>query len=177
MVSCSERGNEKPVLRLACYCLSLGFLAGMAGCGKNPRSAEHVEVSGTVLLDGSPLPGGRVSFVAVNGGFASTELIDENGHYQIKAPVGEVEIGVSNKMLEPNRRRRGGGGPEETESPHQKKAAAQPAQRVKGHWVNLPSSYADPHTSGLKYTVKPGSQTYDIKLTVTIPPPAGASGS
>jgi hypothetical protein len=177
MVSCWERGNNKPVLCLACYGLSIGLLAGLAGCGKNPRSTEHVEVSGNVLFQGNPLPGGEVKFVAVNGGFASTGIIDENGHYQVKAPVGEVEIGVTNRMLQPNRRRRGGLGSEETASRPQKKGGDQQAQRVKGRWVNIPSSYADPHTSGLKYTVKPGPQTYDIELTANTAPPPGAPGS
>jgi hypothetical protein len=177
MVSCHERGNEKPVLRLACYCLSIGLLTAMTGCGKNPRSAEHVEVSGNVLFQGKPLPGGEVKFVAINGGFAATGIIDENGHYQIKAPVGEVEIGVSNRMLRANGGLRGGRGPQEAVSLREKKAGERKAQLVKGRWVNIPSGYADPHTSGLKYTVEPGSQTYDIKLTAKGPPPAGAPGS
>ncbi|HTU90792.1 MAG TPA: carboxypeptidase-like regulatory domain-containing protein [Gemmataceae bacterium] len=176
MVSCRERGNERPGLRLACCCLSIGLMTAMAGCGNHPRSVEHVDVSGQVFFEGSPLPGGQVSFVAVNGGFAAPGIIDENGHYQIRAPVGEVEIGVSNRMLQGNGGLGGGGGPEGM-SPRQKKAKGQPVQRVKGRWVNIPAAYADPHTSGLKYTVKPGPQTYDIKLSASGPPPAGAPGS
>jgi len=177
MVSCRERGNEKPLLRLACYCLALGLVTGMAGCGKNPRSAEHVDVSGTVLFQGQPLPGGEVKFVAINGGFGATGFIDENGHYQVNAPVGEVEIGVSNRMLQSNRGFQGGGGAEDTGSLRKKKAGAQKAPRVKGHWVDIPADYADPHTSGLKYTVTPGPQTHDIELTAQGPPPSGVPGS
>jgi hypothetical protein len=172
MISCRERGNEKPVLRLTCYCLSIGLLTAIAGCGKNRRSVEHVEVSGQVLFEGLPLPGGEVKFVAVNGGFGSTGIIDENGHYQVNAPAGEVEIGVSNRMLQGN----GGAGAGEG-SLRQKKAKVQQVQRVKGHWVNIPAAYADPHTSGLKYTVKSGPQTYDIQLTAKGPLTADAPGS
>jgi hypothetical protein len=166
-----------PVLCLACYGLAIGLLTALAGCSQRPRSADHVEVTGQVRFQGQPLPGGRVSFVAVNGGFASVGIIDENGHYQINAPVGEVEIGVSNQMLHPNRRQRGGRGAEEIASPRQKKAGGQQAQLVKGYWVNIPSSYADPHTSGLNYTVKPEPQTYDIELSAKAAPPPGTPGS
>ncbi len=167
-----QRGIEKLVFRLACCCLSFGLLTLMAGCSKTPRSAEHVEVSGKVLLQGKPLPGGRVMFVTVKGGFASSATIDENGNYQIKAPVGDVEIGVDNQMLA-NRR-----GPKQT--PHPKKPDAEAAganQPVKGRWVKLPNRYADPHTSGLKYTVTPGSQTHNIELSDTPDPPVGNPGS
>ncbi|QJW96441.1 hypothetical protein FTUN_3998 [Frigoriglobus tundricola] len=68
--------------------------------GQPPRSVDHAEVSGKVLLQGKPVPGGQVSFVAVNGGFAASGNIDENGIYQIKAPVGEVKITVTNSMLQ-----------------------------------------------------------------------------
>jgi hypothetical protein len=171
MIFGSKCGNETPVRRAACYCLSIGLLTALAGCGSNQRSVEHVEVSGTVFFEGQPLPGGHVSFVAIKGGFGSPGIIDENGHYQIKAPVGEVEIGVSNRMLQDS------GGAEGAVSPREKKGKTQKGQRVKGRWINIPPGYADPHTSGLKYTVKPGSQTHDIQLTAQGPPPVGAPGS
>jgi hypothetical protein len=99
MVFYRERGTGMPLLRLACCGLSLALLIVITGCGGRPRSVEHAEVSGKVLFQGKPLPGGVVNFVTVNGGFAATGAIDENGNYQLKAPVGEVKIGVSNKML------------------------------------------------------------------------------
>ena len=153
-----ERRVAKPVYRLACCYLSFGLLTLMVGCGKNPHEPEQAEVSGTVLFQGKPLPGGRVTFVLVKGGFESRGIIDENGNYTIKAPVGDVEIGVDNRWLAPRR------GPT-NKRPILKKPGAQEAQRMKGRWVNIPSSYADPHASGLKYTVKPGSQTHDIELS------------
>jgi len=158
----------KRVVRLAGCCGMLGLLTLMGGCGKNPHSAEHVEVSGRVLFQGKPLPGGQVNFVAVNGGFASSGIIDENGNYQVKAPVGDVEIGVNNAMLKSQ-----GRGP--TQIPHAKKAGAPEKQPLKGRWVNIPSSYADPHASGLKYTVKPGSQSHDIELSANPTPAPGAT--
>lgn len=160
---------SKPVLRLACCCLPLGLLTLTTGCGeKNASSAEHAEVTGKVLFQGKPLPGGKVSFVAINGGFASSGLIDENGNYQIKAPVGDVEIGVTNQMLQS---KSGPKGPKVL-----KKAEATEHQRVKGRWVKIPSQYEDAHNSGLKYTVKPGAQTHDIELSASTSPAAGGHG-
>lgn len=143
--------------RPACCCLSLGLLTLLAGCGRNPHSVEHTEVSGKVLFQGKPLLGGTVSFVAVNGGFPSTGIIDENGNYQIKAPVGDVEIGVTNRMLQPKRGSKG--------MPLLKKAEAKERQPLKGRWIKIPSRYEDPHTSGLKYKVTRGPQTHDIELS------------
>lgn len=144
--------------RPACCCLSLGLLTLLAGCGKNPHSAEHTDVSGKVLFQGKPLPGGIVSFVAVNGGFAATGTIDENGNYQIKAPVGDVEISVMNRMLQSS-------SGSKRMPPRLKKAEATENQLLKGRWVKIPSHYEDPQTSGLKYTVKQGPQTHDIELS------------
>jgi hypothetical protein len=161
----------KQVIRLAACCGMLGLLTLVGGCGRSPRSVEHMEVSGKVLLGGTPLPGGQVSFVTVKGGFASSGTIDENGNYQIKAPVGEVAISVSNAMLQPRGRR----GPANT--PHPKQSGAPEDQPMKGRWVSMPSRYMNPDTSGLKYTVKPGAQTHDIELSTNIAPDPGASGS
>src|SRR5262249_46401396 len=69
--------------RLLCCLLVLA-----AGCQPPQRSAEHVAVTGQVLLDGKPVTGGQVTFITVNGGFVSTGRIDEQGNYKIEAPVG-----------------------------------------------------------------------------------------
>ncbi|HTU93793.1 MAG TPA: carboxypeptidase-like regulatory domain-containing protein [Gemmataceae bacterium] len=169
MISCLEHRVKKPVFPLACWCLSLGLLTLMVGCSKSPHSAEHADVSGKVLFQGQPLPGGKVTFVAVNGGFASTGTIDENGDYQIKAPVGAVEISVTNQTLQSR------GGPMAPRRP--KKAEAKKDQPTKGRWVKIPSQYGDPHTSGLSYTVKSGSQTHDIELLANPSSAAGVPGS
>jgi hypothetical protein len=126
---------------------------------------EHTEVSGKVTFQGKALPGGKVTFVAVNGGFASMGDIDENGHYQISAPLGEVEIGVTNAMM------RSKSGP--LAAQRLTKAEATKEDPMKGRWVKLPARYADPRTSGLKYTVEPGTQNHDIELAADSAPASG----
>lgn len=159
---------SKPVLGLIGSGLSLGLLMLLAGCGSDARSVDHVEVTGKVLLDGKPLPGGKVTFVAVNGGFASSGTIDENGNYQINAPVGEAQIGVTNRMLQGRPGSKGG-------PPTVTKAEAKERQPLKGRWMKIPSHYEDPYSSGLKFTVKPGSQSHDIELSANSSPAAAAS--
>jgi hypothetical protein len=154
-----QRGLVKSVLRLICFGLSVGSLTLMAGCGKSSHSVEHAEVTGKVLFNGKPLPGGKVTFVAVQGGFAASGNIDENGAYQISAPIGEVEIGVDNQMLRPR------GGPRQIPHPQQPGSGEQ-GPPLKGRWMDIPAVYSDPHTSGLKYTVQSGAQTHPIELSV-----------
>ncbi len=144
------------IFRLAGCFLSIGLLVAMAGCGGS-RNPQHAEVSGKVLFQGKPLPGGKVTFVAVKGGFSAFGTIDENGEYQIKAPIGEVEIGVTNRMLQPRGEAKTMG--------RLAKAQAGESPPVKGRWVEIPSRYEDPAKSGLKYTVTRGPQTHDIELS------------
>jgi hypothetical protein len=129
------------------------------GCAR--RSVEHIEVSGRVLYQGKPLPGGKVNFVSVEGEqtFASSGVIDEKGNYTIKAPVGPVLIGVDNRMLKPQR-----GAP----AGFVKKGAGRPdagdPTPVKGAYKAIPPKFWTPDTSGLTYTVTKGEQTHDIEL-------------
>ena len=166
------------VIRRSAGCALLGLLAWIGGC-EPPRSSEHAEVSGKVLLGGKPLPGGQISFVAVNGGFAASGNVDENGQYKINAAVGAVTITVNNTSLQsqqsqPPRKAgtkggAGGGAPPPKDLPHPKQGAEEHA--TKGHWVSIPSRYSNADTSDLKYTVTPGPQTYDVQLSSAPPPP------
>src|ERR1700722_14087234 len=139
MMKSLEHGVCKAVFRLACCTLSFGLLTLVVGCKSNPHSVEHAEVSGKVLFQGKPLPGGRVTFVAVKGGFASSGNIDENGNYQVSSPVRDVEMGVVNRLFQKQR-----GKPANT--PHLKEPGAEEAKPLKGKWVDIPLSYADAHT-------------------------------
>ena len=177
MVFYGERGIEMSFLRRACCGLSLGLLIVIAGCGGRPRSVEHAEVSGKVLFQGKPLPGGVVNFVSVNGGFASTGTIDENGNYEIKSPVGEVQIGVSNKMLRPGNTKKDGGQKKDNAAREEKSAVRNVGKGVlKGRYVPIDTSYYDPASSGLTFTVKPGAQTHDIELPANTGAAPGAPG-
>ncbi|HEY7330363.1 MAG TPA: hypothetical protein VH592_22175 [Gemmataceae bacterium] len=151
----------KPVLRVS-GCLSLVVVIVLTGCGKGARSIESAEVSGKVLFQGKPLPGGRITFASANTAFAASELIEENGTYTIKAPVGDVKISVDNSMLQQQGGKMGGGKPKSFPRPPGKEEETRP---VKGKYVKIPSKFKDATTSGLTYTVKKGAQTHDIELS------------
>ena len=159
----------KSILRLVCGCLSMVLLTGTTGCKKSLHSTQHEEVSGRVLFKGNPLPGGRVTFAALEGGFASSQPIDENGNYKINAPIGDVLISVDNRMFQPKGAAGKGKRPTQTPGPdqHPKRPDSQvEAEPTKGRrYVPIPVRYANCDTSGLTYTVKPGPQTHDIELT------------
>jgi hypothetical protein len=120
---------------------------------------DYADVSGRVLLHGKPLPGGTLVFVTTDG-FSGDGRIDEKGNYKGHAPIGEVKIGVDNRMLDKTSKganleavKRGAGRPD----------SGQP-DPVKGTYVRIDSKYYDPTTSGLTYTVTKDPQTHDITL-------------
>jgi hypothetical protein len=123
--------------------MALSVLATVlvAGCG-----APTGDISGLVTYNGEPLPSGVVSFVAEQGrnrDKVKLAGITSDGKYEIQRCLcGEVRIGV------------------------------QTPPAIKGRFagagiptIEIPPQYADPDTSGLTYTVQPGPQSFDIKLT------------
>jgi hypothetical protein len=154
------------------FCLLVAFLLLAPGC-KSRHSVERARVTGKVTFQGKPLPGGRVNFLAVNGAYATSGIIDENGNYEIDAPVGEVKIAVDNSMVEGGGRRKG--------PPFNLPRSKQPPgheeeQPIKGKYVDIPSRYRNTEDSGLIYTVKSGQQTHDIELSNARTPTPGAPG-
>ena len=153
---CQKMARSLP--RPACWCaLAVGLLVLSVGCkGGGKHSVSHTEVTGKVTYNGQGLPGGRIVFAAVNGGFTATGDIDEKGDYTINAPVGEVQISIDNTGLLTK-----------ADAPHPKRPGAEEPKPLRGRFVRIPDKYRDVSLSGLKYTVKPGSapQTFDITLT------------
>jgi hypothetical protein len=124
------------------------------GCQRS--AVEQAEVSGRVLYRGKPVPGGLVTF-ATTQGFTLSSRISEEGQYQLKAPVGEVQISVDNLMLaRPVQAPRREGKPPDVKEP-----APDP---IRGTYVPLPRKYSILDQSGLKYTVTKGRQSHDIEL-------------
>jgi hypothetical protein len=137
-------------------CLLFGFLAlALAGGGCAKRGGyDTADVTGKVLFKGKPLPGGQVTFVAVQGGTATTGTIDENGSYSVKAPVGDVRIAVDNRMLRKTA----------SKGPMLKRPDAEGPSTLKGEYVHYNEKYYGPDTSGLTFKVEKGTNTHDINL-------------
>jgi hypothetical protein len=155
--------SQLRMVRLALLGCLLVCLLGLATGCSTPKSTDMGEVSGTVTFNGKPLPGGRVTFVSKGGqAFSTGGNIDENGHYKIEAPIGEVNVSVDNRMLGASSDRRGPSGP--AERPNLKRPGSEAAKPMAGHFVKIPEKYHSASESGLTFTIKKGSQTIDIPL-------------
>jgi len=122
----------------------------IVGCGNGLAT-----VTGQVTLNGQPLRGGNsdtrvtVQFQPVNGaGSTAIGLADENGNYELATgskdgiPPGEYLVTCTATTLSPPKGGAGAGG---------------------SHRLTDPK-YANANTSGLKFTVEPGKNKYDIPL-------------
>lgn len=121
---------------------------GLPGCGNG-----LARVTGSVSLDGEPVRGGgdvraTVFFTPVAGGSASVGLVDESGAYELRtgseAGVAPGDYAVTFTA---------------TEKIVPKDGGTPAGRRIS------PPRYAAPSTSGLEFTVEPGSNTIDLALT------------
>lgn len=76
------RGRLVPGL-VAAVGLLVAAGCGTAGRGPDYSGVELVEVGGRVTLDGQPLPGAELLFVAADGCWSSG-LTDEDGRYRLR---------------------------------------------------------------------------------------------
>ncbi|MFM7151072.1 MAG: carboxypeptidase-like regulatory domain-containing protein [Gemmataceae bacterium] len=145
--------------------LMMGFTCASIlalGCGGSMGS-----LSGKVSFKGTPLKGGNVTFISLDGKPTLNATISENGTYSVnKIPTGAVSICVETKSL---RKATQGMNIPKYEPP---KGAAVPEGGYKPtglvdnskNYMEIPAKYEKPDSSGLKYTVKPGPQVHDIPL-------------
>ena len=122
----------------------------MAGCGATgPGMAQ---VTGKVTYQGKPVPKGTVSFVpTAPGGRNATGQIDESGNYRLQtenpgdgALTGDYSVSIAARddvVLD-----------------------YIPRKPIPPKYL-APAKYENPATSGLKATVKSGSNTVDFALT------------
>jgi hypothetical protein len=138
--------------------LALALCLGAVGCGSSTGT-----ITGKVYYKNTPLKGGTVNFLTSDKKVNQLSEIQEDGSYKIeKMPVGEVTITVETISLRPARNIPTYAPPkgQETSGGYTPPNIADKAKR----YVPIPDKYASADNSGLKYTVKGGSQPYDIKL-------------
>jgi len=129
------------------YMLTFFLLAlAVSGCSKKTGT-----VSGKVLYQSKPLPGGHVNFLSEGpNSTVKTSEIQSDGSYSVSGiPVGPAKItvqGVSARNIP------------------QFKGQGEAAQQSKPKEVFVPPQYSNADKSGLKYDVKLGAQSYDIEL-------------
>ncbi len=151
----------------------LGFAAacGLAGCNTSPQmdydSVGLVDVSGTVRLDGKPLPNAVVVFESPDGQF-SAGVTNDSGRYQLQfdsqasgVTPGEktVRISTAQKITGVNTEE----GSEEAPPGEGSEESGEPAESGGQSKELVPEKYNK--RSELKKTVKPDeSQTFDFEL-------------
>jgi hypothetical protein len=146
------QGINPPVyLRVVTVCCMAGTLAMACGCGKTHDAA----ITGLVRLDGKPVTQGcgLVAFRPVGSGPMAYGNIQSDGTYRIVTggskglPSGEYIVTVSVSDVSSPDGREGGFGKQ-----------------------LIPLRYGNPEQSGLKFTVQPGSNRFDISLRSLVDP-------
>ena len=123
----------------------------LAGCG----GGHPATVGGTVMLDGKPLTTGNVTFFSPATGITAYGSIQPNGRYTLQTgsdhglPVGEYTVTVV--ATEP------------VSTPTDPRESPVPPKLI------TPPKYNDPALSGLKFTIKTGSNGIDLSLNSKVP--------
>lgn len=115
-------------------------------------------VTGKVTIDGEPLPAGAVTFLC-DGGKRPVIAgpIGADGTYTIPdPPVGRARVSV--ETFEPEPKPNPGVNP-------QAGIDYSLGWQDTGPYVPIPRRYGSVKTSGIECTIKPGAQTFDIRLT------------
>lgn len=142
-------------------CLA-GF--GLLGCGTGGPRLGHV--TGTVTLDGHPLPGVAVSFMPDEGGGVASDITDIDGKYELThtdgkgAPVGKNKVAVTtvqHAATEVDMSQIPTDSPE-----YEKMMAAGGADYAKAVVERIPAKYNS--KTELEYEVKSGSQVINLEL-------------
>ena len=129
-------------LAVAAGCLAL--LVG-AGCSRADKSAT---IHGTITYKGEPVKSGVLRFVGENEAFA-TAAIRPDGTFTITdVKPGEVKVGLMS-------------GPQSSGAPDAKPGARTVAKKAA---PPVPAKYAEPASSGLKYTITSDTKSLAIEL-------------
>jgi hypothetical protein len=156
-------GKNRCLTRMLRSVLLLALLTLFVGCGSKGT------VSGKVFYQGKPLPGGRVTFLQENGAFHSVINAD-GGYLVIGIAPGPATITVSSPgppkpaASQPMERNMEQAKARKIEIPPEVAKHMGDPEAGKRRYMAIPKHYEDPDKSGLTYTVKSGSQEFDIQL-------------
>jgi hypothetical protein len=154
--------------------VGLGLLLLAAGC------SSRGTVTGKVLYQGKPMPGGKVVFIGQKGAFSG--MVGPDGSYQVtNVPTGQVKIAVVGPPspgevanhpslllkraprdidLEKVRKSL----PPDVDEKGMRQMVGLPDAKPPAPRASIPPKFSDPEKSGLTCTVTGGPQTHDITL-------------
>ena len=139
-----------------CLILSLVVLSGCMEAGKT-RDIKLEPVTGTVKLDGQPLAGANVQFLANGGMGYSYGATDASGKYVLKAADGREGVEAGAYKVTVTKFAKPDGSPLPNDLPPDESAA----QGVE----HMPAKYADPEQTELTADVPAGGKTFDFDLS------------
>src|SRR5262245_2998889 len=143
------------LLRRIVPCVGLALMTALgAGCGSPPGT-----VSGTVKVNGQPLPKGLITFLSEVGNKDpySAQIID--GKYQ----TSPIPAGPAKVMIIPGLESAAPSEPPKEGQGNDLMPTVQPG-RVKKPGLVVPDKYQNAETSGLSLTVKSGENTFDVDM-------------
>ena len=148
--------------------LRLLLLAGLVVAAAGGCGGGTGDLRGKVTFNGKPVTSGTVQ-VFLPDGSTRTSAIAPDGSYAVNdVPTGAVRIGVSS----PNPKQRYDDLIAFAKTEEQKKKAVPPDSATVKSWVGLPDAAAQPESSGLSATIKPGDNHQDLALAGASPPTA-----
>ncbi|MCC6508791.1 MAG: carboxypeptidase regulatory-like domain-containing protein [Pirellulaceae bacterium] len=133
-------------------------LVVLAGCG---GSDSRVSVTGTVEMDGKPLPEATVGFVTDSGSSMSSATTGPDGKFYAKVTSGPNKVTVSKS--DPAAVAAQPLSDEASLSPTDAELATlrtKPKPKT-----GVPDRFGDPKTSGLKFDIKSGMEPLSISIT------------
>jgi hypothetical protein len=139
-------------------------------------------VTGSITFNGKPLQAGRVTFIGKNGKASDPGTITEGRYEVLNAPTGECKIKVDTSYLAQMQMFPGMPGnpgmpsppnmsneasrlsPEKQAGMRKNEDMAKVQQKFAEAFVEIPPDYADEEKTPLTFTVKSGSNNFDIEL-------------
>jgi hypothetical protein len=147
--------------------LYLGFVA--PGCSSRTGRQNTGVITGKVMYQGAPLPGGAIHFIQGEeqwGGFP----IRGDGTFVAEVPVGPAKVAVETQSAknqgsreEMMKKWREAAGPEYVHL-KQEKMVLPPSSAPTVVYKEIPARFSDPDKSGLTHEVVPGEQQRDFEL-------------
>ncbi|QJW94935.1 hypothetical protein [Frigoriglobus tundricola] len=137
-------------------------LCALAGCGGSGTAT----VEGKVTLDGQPVSAGRVVFRSADGKNTAIAKIAPDGSYRVlDVPCDTMKVSVNplDKLERIKLQREANGAKGKGARAPEARAQSGAAEAIESS-VKIPEKYQDPDASGLTFTVKSGTNTYNIEI-------------